>query len=354
MLLFADGFTQYGVTADLAKKWASNTGTGVTLGATAGYWGGPALQIGNVAGSILLAPPFNSSLAGYAGGTFNVAFWFKSTGLPSVSTAFLQAGTLGVLGYTASVGTNGQLSVINGSAGESSLVSAPNICDGQRHWIEWQTTISSAGGSASSKVAIDGTITANGSHGGATTGSPVQKMEIASAAMGQTFTIDSLIMWDDQAGLQTGELTTASWPIGPRRPRLLLPNGAGSNTNWALGAGSSNWQAVADAPYSDWDSTYVAASASGTRDSYAQSGFPTQDTMGSKPIFVVNVVGRNADAGSINAQGLVYSGGQFGLGDSKVLGPAYTTVQCPIYVDPATGIAWTNAGLNAAQIGVGV
>lgn len=178
---------------------------------------------------------------------------------------------------------------------------------------------------------------------------PLQSVSLVTTAGGITIDIDDLIVWDDQTGLQTGELVTANFPIGAKKCETQWPNGAGTNTNWAPLTGA-NYAQVNENP-SDWDTSYVQASASGIRDSYAFPG----SIVGVNPLVaVVNAVAKNADAGSISIQGLTYSGASYGLGDSKPAGSAYTTTQFPLFRDPNTGAAWTKAGVNAAQFGVGV
>lgn len=346
MLLFADSFGQYGATADFTKKWASNSAPSfITLNNSSPFPdSGKCITLGSGAG-ILASQTVNAGVLATANSKAFFAFWFKGT--TTVQALFLKFGSIG-LPQASYVGVSaaGLIGYLNNT---SLVTSNVNVCDGQIHWIEVQYSLPVSGASAAA-IYVDGllAITSTPLNG---TGVPLQSFSLNSTASA-TINIGNFIVWDDQAGLQTGELTTSSIPIGPRRSRLVLPTGVGSNTNWALGAGSSNWAATADAPYSDWDSSYVDASSSGVRDSYAKATIPSTDTNPS--IVVVNTVAKNADAGAINIQGLVYNGGQYGLGDSKAAGSSYTTQQFPIYRDPATGLPWTTAGLNTAEIGVGV
>jgi hypothetical protein len=100
----------------------------------------------------------------------------------------------------------------------------------------------------------------------------------------------------------------------------------------------------------DGDTSYVSATTSGIRDSYG-FGSPVQ---GINPLFVcVNCYAENPDAGAVSLQGLTYNGSTYGLGDSKPAPLSYQTVQFPIFRDPATSAAWTKAGINTAEFGVG-
>jgi hypothetical protein len=158
-----------------------------------------------------------------------------------------------------------------------------------------------------------------------------------------------LIVWDNQNGSQAGDITSTNLPIGPKRIRTAWPTGAGTNTHFTPDSGS-NYTRVNENP-PDGDTSYVQDSNSGDRDSYAFAGnvIPSTDT----PSWVtVNTYAKNADAGSINIQGLAYNG-SYKLGDSRAAPPAYATQQFPLFVDPS-GNPWTAANVNAAEYGVGV
>jgi hypothetical protein len=162
--------------------------------------------------------------------------------------------------------------------------------------------------------------------------------------------IDDLIIYDGAAGDLTGELIAASYPLGAKRIYTAWPTGAGSNTNWSIVSGA-NWSNVNENPPND-DVTYIESSVSGTRDSYNYGGsmIPNTDT----PSWVcVKTRAKNQGGGTANIQGLTYSGSTYGLGDSKTAPNAYQMMDFPIYTDPATGLAWTNNGVNNAEFGVG-
>jgi hypothetical protein len=351
MLLFTDGCDAYAATADLTKKWSTNTSTTfITFNATGGAFGAGSISLGNGVG-VLTSPTFNTGVASYNNGYGMFAFWFRSTTTPSSIYQFLQAGSiaqpLGIMELR--VTTTGQLVIIAWDSGNSTPAQGPNVCDNQRHWIEVQTLISNNNSYITIQVYVDGSLVINIPTGTLyQTISPLQVISLVSAAVGSTTFIDDLLVWDDRVGLQPGELITASFPIGPKKCETKWPSGAETNTNWTP-LSAPNWSQVNENP-PNGDTSYVSATASGTRDSYA---FPGTVTGANPLVTVVNCYAENADAGAVNIQGLAYSS-SYGLGDSKLAPSVYGTMQFPIFRNPATSAAWTTAGVNAAQFGVGV
>jgi hypothetical protein len=351
MLLFCDGFDAYASTADLTKKWQSN-GAGITWSPTGGKFGGKSIALGSGASTTLVTQTLTpNQVGGHAG----AAFWFIASGKP--------AGNVSLIAWHGNAGAHYAYWGIN-PAGyiqwynypfttwENNIGGGPNICDGLWHWIELMSETPIFNTNMHGWIWVDGVQIMNGQTMTGNSGvslNGAQMVELFNPG-GITGTIDDFIFIDDQTAGQTGELIAQSvFPIGPKKCETVWPSGAGTNTNWAPDSGV-NYARVNEIS-SDGDASYVQASVSGTRDSYA---FPGTITGNNPLVTVVNCAARNADAGSINIQGLTYNGSSYGLGDSKTAGLNYQMMQFPIYRDPNTSAAWTRAGVNAAQFGVGV
>lgn len=355
MFLWSDGFDTYSATADLLKTWLTNTGT-IVYNSSGGRWGGGCIQMtGASTTGTLVGQPLQSpfSLPGSASNKINFSCWFKCTAAPTNANLLFGICTSSLVtsGFSVQISTGGVLqNHLFYSGTNDSTISNQNVCDGAWHHLEWQINCVS---SPTVICYLDGNLvqsaSVGGNGGGFSAGSVIILGGGSAIGAGKTLTIDDLLVWDTETGLQTGELTT--FPLGPLRCRTGFPTGAGTNTNWVPDSGS-NYARVNEVPADD-DTSYIEASASGTRDSYTFGSFiPVQDL---DPIgTIVKVRAKNTDAGSINAQGLAYSGGNYGLGDSKLVTSAYTTNMYPIFRDPSTSAAWTNSGINAAEFGVGI
>lgn len=139
--------------------------------------------------------------------------------------------------------------------------------------------------------------------------------------------------------------------LGDCRVQVLRPNGAGDKAEFTPLAGT-NWQAVDETTVGgDGDTTYVAGNTPGMTDLYALG-----DLAGGRDIAAVQVHTRmrKDDAGSRVARrvfkidGTEYEGADFAPGDS------YAPRWEQVVLNPATGLQWTVAELNALQLGVKV
>lgn len=135
--------------------------------------------------------------------------------------------------------------------------------------------------------------------------------------------------------------------LGPVRVHTLSPSGAGTDTNMTPSAGS-NYQCVDEQPYSATD--YVTGS-TGQRDTYAMANPSSPGT-----IFAVQptAVIKKTDAGALSAKMALRSGGTVYYGSDVALSSSDGTIRDLRTVDPATGVAWTSSGVNAAEAGVEV
>jgi hypothetical protein len=128
-----------------------------------------------------------------------------------------------------------------------------------------------------------------------------------------------------------------------------LPTGAGGTTQWTPSAGA-NWQCVDEQP-SNGDTDYVSAASAPLTDTYS---CPAEATAGSIIYAVaVHATARKDDAGTNEVDGVLRSAGaDYANGAPAGLTASYARYRWLWETDPATGVAWTVAGANAAQPGI--
>lgn len=166
------------------------------------------------------------------------------------------------------------------------------------------------------------------------------------ATGGTSFTYFDDIVLADSLGAQT-------W-LPDCRILPLAPNGNGNSSGLTGSDGNSvdNYLLVDDGATSDEDATYVAGSVAGTRDTYALPAMPVTPAS----IVGVMVTGRmrKDDAGARSARVVTRSGGVDYESADIALADGYLNYTDLRLVDPATGVAWTEAGVNALEAGVKV
>jgi hypothetical protein len=126
------------------------------------------------------------------------------------------------------------------------------------------------------------------------------------------------------------------------------PNAAGTYSEWTPSAGA-NWQNVAENT-PDGDATYNETDTVGARDTY---NFEDVTLTGSIKGVQLNLCHRKTDAGTRKVKPLCRSGAADFQGSEDSLDDTYRyNKPGAIYeTDPATGLPWTIANLNAAEFG---
>jgi len=139
--------------------------------------------------------------------------------------------------------------------------------------------------------------------------------------------------------------------IGDRRVRTIFPTGDTAQADWNP-VGSGTGFGALDEVWPDTDTTYIEAGPLAAS-SYETSEFELPDV----PVEVAAISGvqvypfmRKTDAGAASVQISMLSGSDSSDGDVVPLTTAWTYWPQMHEVDPATGAAWTPAGLEAAQL----
>ena len=136
--------------------------------------------------------------------------------------------------------------------------------------------------------------------------------------------------------------------IGDTKIQAVVPNGAGTTTGWTPSAGN-NWDCVDEKPASDAD--YVSINANDVTDTYATGNLA--GTIGA--IKCVQVQSRMRTDGAptpSNLKLVVRSGGTDYLSSNKTVPAAEKSFWNLLETDPADAAAWTEADVNAMEIGV--
>jgi len=136
--------------------------------------------------------------------------------------------------------------------------------------------------------------------------------------------------------------------LGDHTISALYPSGVGNTTGWTPSTGSNYACVDETSPNSDTD--YVQTTAVNTKDTYAW-----QDVASGAEIKAVQMLAfiRKADEGPgqfkfvTRSGGADYDGGAISVGTTT-----YAYSREISTTDPATGVAWTESGFNAAEFGV--
>jgi hypothetical protein len=140
--------------------------------------------------------------------------------------------------------------------------------------------------------------------------------------------------------------------LGDVKVVTLRPNADTAQVDFTPSTGSVHYALVAEAPDDDGDASYVESGTVGHKDLYGY-----QDLTGSPAAIMavqVATVARKDDAGSRSLRAVLKSGATTANGTTRVLGTSYALYDGRFEVDPATGAAWTKAGVDALQAGVEV
>jgi hypothetical protein len=136
--------------------------------------------------------------------------------------------------------------------------------------------------------------------------------------------------------------------IGDVRALCLMPSADTAQKQFTVFPSGTNAGAV-DEALANGDTDYVFDSTVGDSDLYDVTDLPTT------PASVIGVVSKiyikKSDAGARSGQVLLSSGGTQVAGTDTVLSTTYVYLARVDAVDPATGVAWTPAAVNALKLG---
>ena len=150
---------------------------------------------------------------------------------------------------------------------------------------------------------------------------------------------DNFFIWDT-----TGEHANSF--LGPKQVITLRPNSDEPATDWVRNAGTADWDMIDDAA-PDADGTFLAATADGNVSEFGLTDLPAGRTgiVAVMPLITARNTGLPR-----RLRASLLSGAAVADGAEHVIPGSYVGKWDPHYLDPATGLPWTEAGVNAARL----
>jgi len=343
---FCDSFDAY-LTADLLLRWTAqylfNSAT-TTISASNGRNGTSSLRTGPT-NSNQGAAGVGKTLGSQA--TWIVGFAFRTPTLntnPTIPFASLDDG-FGTHQIELSFTSGGFLRATRNGTLLGTATSVPLVANTYAY-VELLGTIDATAGVVTIRVngaqvlALTGQNTKNTANASADT--IVLGMSAGVGPGGDNWDYDDLYVLDG-----TGAANNTF--LGDTRVQALRSTGAGHSTQFALGAGTSNWEAVSEAT-EDGDTTYVDSATAGQIDAYTFGALtPVSGTI---PFLQTMLVARKDDAGIRTVADVISDGITDHVGASNNVGTSYQQWLTIHETDPVTSAAFTLANVNARQYGV--
>ena len=345
-LRFVDGFAHY-ATADLLTKWNAEYNTGavsVLITST---------NRGTSSGSL----EFNIRLPDDHGYIYKILD-SQSTWIIGAAVMFTGGfggyGSLNASLFTLNdINTGNQTQVgVDGTGrlaiyrGSTLLSTSTNVLMlNQWNYLEFKTTIASSGGLCEVKENgnVWATFSGNTQNTGVATANRIY--------VGPTNNVGSVANWYfTDMYFCDGQGTANNDYLGDCSVRLLLPNGAGTDTAFTQtgGTGGQPWTAVNNAT-PDGDTSYVADSLVGDSETFAFS-----DLSGSPGVrgVVLDAILRKDDAGTRTVSAIARPGVTDNLGTAWSPGGSYALTQTIWETNPDTSNPWQATEVNAAEFGI--
>lgn len=331
MLRFLDGFDHYN-TLQVGRKWSFFEGA---ISPGTGRKGTASLRTTNYDQTPYL--DFDNQ------GTWIVGFAFNPAGLGADGWGWVRFGeTSGTIQCVLSLGGNGDLLLYRGLPTSNLLArSTQKLLVNNWYFIEVKATIHNTTGLF--EVRVGGVVWATFSGNTRGGSNNYANRILLNDGSNTTKTFD----WDDFY-VCDGTGSRNNDYLGEGHVDLVLPNGAGTYSEWTPSAGA-NYQNVDDNPSND-DADYNSSAVAGQRDSYAYPDIATPSGL-VKAVAVNLTVGKD-DLGARNVQSLVRAGGADYVGASRGLVDGYRQYTEFLEIDPSTGLPWTVAGVNSAEYGI--
>ena len=336
-LLFADSF-QHHSTSDHTKKWTTGA---ATIQPTSGRGGRGAMAM-DIGGKTTL-----NLAAGTQTLILGCAYKLGSNLMDGIMLGFHQSTTYGGVEFRLRqdgsiaayrIGTNGTTATLLGAGAADSF--------GQGFWtfLEFKATCSAAAGTV--EVRSNGqtvlsltSLNTDAAGTGLFAGLTIGTVGIGNAASGS---YSDLYLCDATGTINTGFL-------GDCKVESLLPTSNGATQQFTAVPGGTHYTAIDETPMSTSDYLLGAAGQTELNGFADMTGTPAA-------IFGAQVVSGIAasDAGALSVRSAISSGGTTYTGSAVALTSSYRYIREVWQTDPATGAAWTAAGLNAAQVGLSV
>lgn len=352
-LLWMDGFDHYGVDDTgranmLAGAWAeiSTTAGGVEPRSSQSRTGLYSLFFPSNTGDV-----FARRVLGKSTQVVGVGFAVYLTQLPSSNSTHrlvALADVTNTIHLTLGVESTGAMTVKRGRFSSGTvLYTTPTpvlVAEAFNH-IELRAYIDNASGAVEVRVNGVTVISLTDIDTQDTANTEVSQISFGKSVFESTdyspFYIDDVFVWDD-----TG--TTNNDFLGDRRVRTIYPNADTAVAEWSVTGAASGFAAI-NQTSPDGDTTYIEADTSVP----VTSEFGLQDlpaSTGAIAAIQTYVMQRKTEAGDGSTQTSLISGASVANGADRPITEVYTYWMDVFETDPATGSAWTKAGVDDVKL----
>jgi hypothetical protein len=338
-LLFIDSFDHYNI-GSITRKWNAPALTDTSSGAIGtGRYGTGNYKVTGAQKSVMKVLGTSTTLiAGFA---------FKGTGSMSISAAiilrFYDAGTAQV---ELRVNADLTLSFTRGATTLGTSTVALNA--GVWSYLECKCTFHNTAGVVEVRqngTAIIGPLTNQNTR--STSNNSANSLAIGfvsagSGAFGTSGEFDDFYVCDDTGGSPQNTF------LGDVRIDALAPSGNGAHSDWTASSGA-NYTDVDEQPEND-DTDYVFSNTVNNVDTYAFNDMvsPSATIYGEQ----LNLQVRKTDGGLRGAAPVTRQSSTDYVGSTSNVAESYYDIREIRVLDPATNLAWTDAGINSAEFGI--
>ena len=351
-LLFLDGCDLHASQADFLRRWSSaSSPTQVDILTTGGRFGGGAIRLRSGSGEETLAKnltaPYPATLIVGAAVLLEPE---NTSGTPGEDEILQLLDSAATVHLTLTWSSQDQLLRAYRGLQTGTLLATAGQPLGASLWtfVEVKATVADSGGLV--QVRLDGaqvlSFTGDTRNAGAA--------EIATVRFSNHFVASGTrhaLRLDDALFCDGGGRRNNDF-LGDVRVVTLRPNADTAQADFTPSAGTAHHSLVAEAPDDDGGASYVESGTVGHKDLYGY-----QDLTGMPAGIMaaqLATVARKDDAGSRSLRAVPKSGVPTANGATRVLGTTYALYDNRFEVDPATGAAWSKAGIDALQAGVEV
>jgi hypothetical protein len=333
-ILHFDGFDDEHA---LLGKWQSSVTATPSYAESTRYGIGKAFRTTTSSGRLTKPIPASAQII--------VGFAFKVANLTSTHVLCSTYGDSGATQHAVlRTSTTGQLQALRSGTTLTSS-SAGLILANAWNYVEMRATIADSGGVF--EVLLNGTQVINFTGDTKNAGTATNFDMIA---LGGSSDMDLAVTYDDVYVLNTSGSAPWNTFLGEVVATYLKPNGAGATTGLTPTGSATNWQNVDETPATTAD--YNASDVVGTKDTYALENLPAS----AGTVFAVQevMVAAKTGVGAASIKSVVRSGGTDYAQSPVALGATPLTYTAIRETDPATGVAWTNAAVDALEHGAEV
>jgi hypothetical protein len=326
-LLFCDSCSHYSASQG-PRKWERWFASGLV----AGRWPGTnAISINGQQEATKTIPPRGTVIVG-------AALYIDSFQYGDTCIMVLDSNTVQVSVFQR---TDGYLEIRRGGSTVLAVSSIP-IKPAVWNYLELKATIHPSAGSAVLKVNGTQVAAVSGVNTSQTGSSQATQVGFGSQSGGPPRRVTDIYI-ADTTGTRNNDF------LGDVRVAALLPNGAGTYTEWSTLVGAATqWQAVADNPADD-DTSYIASATAGQRSTFAMADLPP--ISGTVAAVVINHESRKDDAGTRTIAGMARLAGVDAAGAGVNVASSYAIYQEIMETNPS-GANWSIANVNAVELGV--